>query len=439
MDIYNHSVSLDVSKCKGCTNCLKRCPTEAIRIRDGHAVINSDVCIDCGECIRACTHKAKKATFDKFDDIPATKKWKIALPPPSFYGQFSNLDDVDNLLQGLLDCGFDEVYEVAKAAEIVSEYTRRYMRKKEVKRPIISSACPVIVRLIMLRFPSLCGNILPLLPPIEIASRTAKAEALKKHPELTEDDICTVFISPCPAKASYVKNGLSGTKSSVDYVVSVSEMYFKLISVMKNVENPTVSGSSGTIGISWSTSGGEAMALMNDHYLAADGIENAIKVIDEIETGTYSFLDFIELNACPGGCVGGVANVENPYIAKVRLQVLRRYLPISQNRLPYNGDDDDYVDPRYINDSPIKGAPAMRLDANRQIAMQKMFEIEQIYDELPEIDCGSCGAPTCRAFAEDVALGECNLDDCIVRMRERMHKLISKQKVDDIDDSESSQ
>lgn len=438
MDIYSHSVSLDVSKCKGCTNCLKRCPTEAIRIRDGHAVINSDVCIDCGECIRTCTHKAKRATFDKFDDIPSGK-WKIALPPPSFYGQFSNLEDLDDLLQGLLDCGFDEVYEVAKSAELVTEYTRRYMRKKDIKRPVISSACPVIVRLIMLRFPSLCGNLLPLLPPVEVASRTAKAEALKKHPELTEDDICTVFISPCPAKASYVKNGLSGTKSSIDYVVSVSEMYFKLISVMKKVENPTLSGESGTIGISWSTSGGEAMALFNDGYLAADGIENAIKVLDEIETGTYSFLDFIELNACPGGCVGGVANVENPYIAKVRLQVLRRYLPISQNRLPVTRNDDDYVDSSYINDAPIKGAPVMKLDDDVQEAMKKMITIEQIYQELPEIDCGSCGAPTCRAFAEDVALGRCSLDDCIVRMREKMKKLLSDQKVDDDNDGKSSE
>ena len=49
---YHHSVTLDVSKCIGCTNCIKRCPTEAIRIRDGHACIDTKRCIDCGECIR---------------------------------------------------------------------------------------------------------------------------------------------------------------------------------------------------------------------------------------------------------------------------------------------------------------------------------------------------------------------------------------------------
>ena len=120
MNKYNHSVSLDIEKCKGCTNCLKRCPTEAIRIRNGHAIINAERCIDCGECIRVCPYKAKTAVFDKLDVIKPYK-WKIALPAPSLYGQFDNLDDVDYILQGLLDIGFDDVYEVAQAAELVSE------------------------------------------------------------------------------------------------------------------------------------------------------------------------------------------------------------------------------------------------------------------------------------------------------------------------------
>ena len=66
---YKHSVSLDIEKCRGCTACLKRCPTEAIRIREGHAVINPVRCIDCGECIRICPHHAKLAVYDTLDII----------------------------------------------------------------------------------------------------------------------------------------------------------------------------------------------------------------------------------------------------------------------------------------------------------------------------------------------------------------------------------
>ena len=125
---YQHSVSLNVSKCRGCTHCLKHCPTEAIRIRGGHAVINAARCIDCGECIRVCPYNAKKASCDKLSDIPKDK-WKIAVPAPALFGQFDNLDDIDYVLGGLLDYGFDDIFEVARSAEIVSDYTRRYMKK----------------------------------------------------------------------------------------------------------------------------------------------------------------------------------------------------------------------------------------------------------------------------------------------------------------------
>ena len=128
MSSYKHSVTLDISRCKGCTNCIKRCPTEAIRVRDGHAIIKEDKCIDCGECIRVCPYQAKKATFDKFEDFEEYK-FKIALPAPALYGQFEEFDDVDYILTALLECGFDAVFEVSKAAELVTEYTRRYMKR----------------------------------------------------------------------------------------------------------------------------------------------------------------------------------------------------------------------------------------------------------------------------------------------------------------------
>lgn len=114
---YEHSVQLDASKCTGCTTCLRRCPTEAIRIWAGHAHINHARCIDCGECIRTCDNKAKKAVVGKLEDMERFA-YKIALPAPSLYGQFDNLDDVDYVLDGLRKMGFDDVFEVSKAAEL---------------------------------------------------------------------------------------------------------------------------------------------------------------------------------------------------------------------------------------------------------------------------------------------------------------------------------
>ena len=85
MEGYFHSVRLDREKCRGCTNCIKRCPTDAIRVQKGKAKIMDMRCIDCGECIRVCPYHAKVAYTDNLANIN-TYKYKIALPAPALYG-----------------------------------------------------------------------------------------------------------------------------------------------------------------------------------------------------------------------------------------------------------------------------------------------------------------------------------------------------------------
>lgn len=416
MQTYEHSVLLDTNKCTGCTTCLRHCPTEAIRIRDGHAVINSGRCIDCGECIRVCPHKAKKAVCSKLDSMDRFK-WKIALPAPTLYGQFDNLDDIDYVLNGLISIGFDDVYEVSKAAELVSAYTRLYLKTDGVKKPAISSACPVVMRLIALRYPSLNDNIIHMLPPMEVAARLARERALKNHPDLIPEDIGVCFISPCPAKASYVKNGFAGYKSQVDEVVSIRDIYFLLINAMNRKTPLDTLSESGMIGIGWARSGGEAAAIFNENYLAADGIENVNRVLDQIENGNIPQLEFVELNACTGGCVGGVLTMQNPFIAKARLQTLRRYLPVSQNFL--SGEEADYIPEYYLFNKLPEYQPISRLSNSMAESMRMMADIQKLRETLPGIDCGSCGAPTCRAFAEDVVKGNAKIYDCIIKLHKK--------------------
>ncbi|MBQ7122737.1 MAG: 4Fe-4S binding protein [Clostridia bacterium] len=419
MNTYIHSVSLDSSKCTGCTTCMKHCPTEAIRIRNGCAVIDSERCIDCGECIRNCPNNAKKSICNSFDEIQ-NYKYKIALPAPALLAQFDNLDNAGFVLQGLLDIGFDEVFEVSKAAELVSAYTRLYLQTEGIKKPVISTACPVVARLIVLRFPFLKDNLLPLLPPMEVAAAMAKKEALEKHPELKAEEICTCFISPCPAKMSYARNGFGSYKSEVDLVVSMSEIYLKLINVMNREKACDAISQAGRIGVSWAICGGEGSALLNDKILAADGINNVISVLDQIEDGNIPPIDFVELNACPSGCVGGVLTIENPYVAKNRLHTLRRYMPISLNSI----SDEEYIPKEsFISDIPSY-KPLNRLSDNLGESMRLMSQIQALRKELPGIDCGSCGAPNCRAFAEDIVMGNADRNECIIAYKELIKKYI---------------
>ncbi len=415
---YQHSVSLNSKKCRGCTHCLKHCPTEAIRIREGHAVIDAARCVDCGQCIRYCPHQAKKAAYDKLADIPK-EKWKIALPAPALFGQFDNLDDIDYVIQGLYNCGFDQVYEVASAAELVSDYTRKYMKEKNPPHPVISSACPVVERLIMLRYPFLVDHLLPILPPIEVAAKEAARMAMEQNPKLSREDICVVFISPCPAKVSYVKNKTLDKKSDVDLVISVSDIYFELLGVMKKNEEPTESSQAGRIGLGWASSGGEATAIFNEKYLAADGIENVVHVLEEVDNGAFPELEFIELDACSGGCVGGVMNVVNPFIAKARLRSLRRYLPVSQN---WGDEASNTVPSEMLLDYEFQYESVSSFGSDREESMRMMSRMEEICKGLPGIDCGSCGAPTCRAFAADIVRGRASIEECPPMLRYRKQK-----------------
>lgn len=418
MSEYYHSVTLDKDKCCGCTNCIKRCPTEAIRVRDGKARIISERCIDCGECIRVCPHHAKRAQSAELSEL---QNWEytIALPAPALFGQFNNLDDIDIVLSGLHKIGFDSVYEVSRGAELVSEATRHLMQSGKLKKPVISSACPAIVRLIKLRFPDLIDNVLPLNAPMEVAAMCAKKQAAKET-GLPTDKIGVFFITPCPAKVTDVKNSIGRDKSWVDGAIAVSRVYPILTEAMDKLkpEEITVSANSGIIGVSWATSGGEAAATLNDKYLAADGIENVIRVLEELEDERIGDLEFVELNACSGGCVGGVLNVENAYVAQARIQKLRRYLPVSQNHLAPQGEDGVPEDMRWTN--KLEYSNVLNLSDNLEQAMQMMTQMDEIRSHLPNLDCGSCGAPSCRAMAEDVVKGLAKETDCIFVLREKV-------------------
>ena len=413
---YFHSVELDAELCCGCTNCLKRCPTEAIRIRDGKAHILSERCIDCGECIRICPHHAKRARSNSIDEIKPYKV-KVAIPAPALFGQFNNLNDIDIVLTGLRAMGFDMIYEVSRAAELVSEATRQLIRENALKKPIISSACPAVVRLIKIRFPELCDNVMPLLAPMEVAAKMARREVIAMT-GLPDEEIGVFFITPCPAKVTEINNPTNSEKSAVTGAIAISQIYPELTSKMDKLSVIEPIAKSGLIGVGWATSGGEAAAMLGDKYLAADGIENVIRVLEELEDEHIHGVDFIELNACSGGCVGGVLAVENPYVAQARIQNLRKYLPVSLNHL----EENDMDKMKWENELTFN-AESFRLSDDIVEAIDMMEKMEEICKDLPGLDCGSCGAPTCRALAEDIVKGNAKETDCIHKLKAKIQNV----------------
>ncbi len=419
MDKFYHSVRLEESLCRGCINCIKRCPTQAIRVRNGKARINSKFCIDCGECIRVCPHHAKQATYDKLDVIKSYK-YTVALPAPSLYGQFNNLEDVNIVLNALLLMGFDDVMEVGAAAELVSEATRAYLEEHQENLPIISTACPSVVRLIRVRFPNLIPHLLPLNPPVEVAACLAAKKAMAKT-GLPREDIGICFISPCPSKVTYAKAPLGTEKSQIDRVLAIKDVYPILLSYMKAVgPDPAEIGTSGKIGVNWGRSGGEAGGLFTESYLAADGIENVIRVLEDLEDQKFSNLKFVELDACSGGCVGGVLTVENPYVAEVKLKRLRKYMPVARTHI-------DELSQQIIPwTTGVQYEPVFSLGNTMMESFSRLNQVERLMKKFPGLDCGSCGAPTCQTLAEDIVRGDAAPNDCIYVLRSNIADLSQK-------------
>ena len=412
-EIIYHSVRLDKDSCKGCTTCMRFCPTQAIRVQNGKAKIIKERCIDCGECVKRCPYHAKKVSADNMAMLEQFK-YNVALPAPAFCGQFSKAQTVNTVLNGLKKIGFDDVFEVARGAEVVTEMTKKLLAQKGREKPVISSACPAVVRLIAVRFPSLADHIIPLTSPMEVAAQMARREAREKT-GLKDEEIGIFFISPCTAKITAVKQPLAISESAVSGVLTIKDIYMSMAHKIGKIDFENDFSKAGKKGVRWARSGGEAEALGIDNYICVDGIHNVIKILEEMEDEKLKNVDFIEALACVSGCTGGPLNVENDFVANSRIRSITESL--KENKVP---SPEEY---NIFWDKTIEYEPLSPLSEDMGEAMKKMALLEEIYSRLPQLDCGSCGSPSCRDFAEDIVCGKAQERDCIFRLREKIEML----------------
>ena len=420
MSEYFHSVRLAPERCKGCVNCIKRCPTEAIRIRGGKAKITEARCIDCGECIRRCANRAKTAVTDSLDDLK-DYKYNVALPAPALYSQFSADVPANVVLCGLMHLGFDEVFEVALGAEIVSDATMEYLKRRDAKKPAISSACPAVVRLVQVKFPELIDNLIPLEAPVEVAARLVRSTRCREL-GFAPEDIGVWFITPCPAKMTAFKQPLGAEKSSVTGAIGISQIFGELLKAVAVVPRDANCQRATARGVGWALSGGETSAAAAGNSMVIDEIHNVSEMLEQVALGKIK-VDFIEALACSGGCIGGPLTVENRFVAEHRMhQRLAKMRAEDEARgaapVKYHPDSSltEY-------DRTIEPRPIMRLDEDIFKAMYKVEQMEKTLKKLPGLDCGSCGSPNCKALAEDIVQGEAVETDCIFKLRERVRDL----------------
>lgn len=291
---------------------------------------------------------------------------------------------------------------------------------------MISTACPAIVRLIQVKFPNLLDNLLPLQAPVEVAAGMARERAIKKsgkHPR----DIGIFFITPCAAKMYTKYHPLKGDTSDIDGIISFQDIYMLLRAEVKALEEDEEEdlAVASAFGVRWPNPGGESLALSINKFLAVDGIHDAADIFETIENSDkFDDIDFIEALACKGGCLGGPLMVKNVYVSQVIMKSMRDEAKgkYQVKELPLRNVD--YHD--YLWDKELVHMPIHALDTDIMKAMQKLEELSILSEEMPGLDCGSCGAPSCKALAEDIVKGEAKITDCVFKLRERVRRLATE-------------
>jgi len=422
MNQYFHSIRIDTEKCDGRMKCLRVCPTQAIRVRKGKAVIIEEKCIDCGECISVCPHGAIIPLTDPFGELTKFEH-TVAISSPALYAQFGREILPEKILSGIINLGFDSAFDLALTCGEVSFAIQEYLREYRGPKPLISNVCPTVVRLIQVKYPELTDQIIPIEPPRELAAREIKKKKSKQL-KLKEKEIGTFYLTPCPVKMISIRQPAEKGKSFLDGAISISDIYGPLISAMEGIEKGSYRKALENIcilGVGWAMVGGICRTLRLKNSLAVSGLADILKVFNDIERGKLRNIDFIEAYSCTQGCVGGSLTVENVYISYNKIFKLIETLEYEQIKAcPDIRDVRKLYSQKYFF---IKGKfeprPLKPLDKDLAKAIKKRKAKEDIYELLPKIDCGACGAPTCLTFAEDVVKGEAVLTDCIFNLPQR--------------------
>jgi Na+-translocating ferredoxin:NAD+ oxidoreductase RNF subunit RnfB len=423
---YFHSIRIDENKCDGRMRCMRICPTLAIRVRNGKAAIIEEKCIDCGECITACPNDAIIPLTDPIGEL-AKFKHTVALPSPGLQAQFGKEILPKRIITSLKKLGFDDAFDLSLTCGEISFAIQEYLREYTGPRPLISIACPTVVRLIQVKYPALIEQLIPIDLPREVAARELKK---KKSKELgiKESEIGIFYLTPCPAKMISIKQPAEKGRSYLDGAISISDIYGPLLSVLEEVEKETYRKDLEDIcilGMGWAMVGGICGTLRLKNSLAVSGLGEIIKVFDDIETGKLRNIDFIEAYSCPQGCVGGSLTVENIYTSHNKILKLIETLEFEQIKACPDIREVRklYKQNYFFINGKFEPRPIKPLDKDLAKAIKKRKEKENIYESLPKIDCGVCGAPTCLTFAEDIVKGEATLTDCIFNLPEKFAKL----------------
>ncbi len=420
----DHALTSDPEKCIGCVDCTRACPTGAIRVRGGHAVVNYDLCTDCGFCIHVCHSDAMRARTTSLADLKKFK-YTVAMPSLTLYAQFGHEVLPDQILHALKKIGFDDYCDISWMCEMVGVATEAYLAECRGPWPKISDTCPAIVRLLLVRYPDLIPHTIPIETPRELAAKLTRRKLVQQL-GLAPEEIGIFFITPCTAIMNSIERPVGLSESYLDGAFSIQEVYGPLLKALKEVP-PTVrvDGGISVRGLGWAQAGGEINSMRNSNTLTVRGVQDITRVFDRIESGKFQSVDFIEAYSCYEGCVSGQLAVESRAAAQRTIQNLSRRLrsatPVKEEKIR------SLMESRFFAfEGEIKAREVKPLAMDLRGAIKLRSDKAALRAKVPGKNCAACGAPDCDTLVDDVLRGEAKIEDCpfieIDRLRGQLGK-----------------
>ena len=369
LDTSSLSIIRDAHKCILCGDCVRMCNeiqnvgaidfvNRGSKMVIGPAFnepIANSPCVGCGQCAAVCptgaivirkdTGRVWPELNDKNTKVVAQVAPAVRVAMAKEFGLPENENSMGRITAALRRLGFDEVYDTATGADLtVLEESNEFLQRIEAGEnlPLITSCCPAWIQYCEKNHPELMKNISTCKSPMQMFSSVIKAEYANSSRRV----VC-VAIMPCPAKKfecareEFMHDGVPET----DYVITTQEliqMIHKAGIVFDELEpeavDPEFSTSTGA-GVIFGVTGGVTEAVLrrlstdkskkallsiafNDvrgmkgvkettipygdkevRIAIVSGLKNAESVIQALKNGEH--FDFIEVMACPGGCVAG--------------------------------------------------------------------------------------------------------------------------------------
>lgn len=369
LDTSSLSIIRDAHKCILCGDCVRMCNeiqnvgaidfvNRGSKMVIGPAFnepIANSPCVGCGQCAAVCptgaivirkdTGRVWPELNDKNTKVVAQVAPAVRVAMAKEFGLPENENSMGRITAALRRLGFDEVYDTATGADLtVLEESNEFLQRIEAGEnlPLITSCCPAWIQYCEKNHPELMKNVSTCKSPMQMFSSVIKA----KYATSSRRVVC-VAVMPCTAKKfecareEFMHDGVPET----DYVITTQEliqMIHKAGIVFEELEPEAVDSVFSTCtgaGVIFGVTGGVTEAVLrrlstdkskkalisiafNDvrgmkgvkettipygdkevRIAIVSGLKNAEKVIQALKNGEH--FDFIEVMACPGGCVAG--------------------------------------------------------------------------------------------------------------------------------------